>query len=306
MDLNANLKQIMPLFVTQRSLYEVRERPSKSYSWKAFLIANIFVEIPYQVFLGIVVFASYYYPIYTTDGIQSSERQGIILLFCIQFFIFGSTFAHALIAGLPDAETAGNIATFMFSLTLVFNGVMQPPQALPRFWIFMYRVSPLTYWVSGVASAGLAGKPVVCADNELAVLNPPTGQSCGTYLADYVKQAGGNLLNPTAMQNCRYCALSTSDQFLSSVAIKYDTRWRDFGIVWAYVVFNVFAAVCFYYFFRVAGKKSLGLGKVKGKITGLMRRGDRKGEAKEAVGKNHEEEHSTIPEGKEAENPAIV
>ena len=42
------VQQIMPLFVTQRSLYEVRERPSKAYSWKAFLVANIAVEIPYQ------------------------------------------------------------------------------------------------------------------------------------------------------------------------------------------------------------------------------------------------------------------
>jgi ATP-binding cassette subfamily G (WHITE) protein 2 (PDR) len=48
----------MPKFVTQRDLYEVRERPSKAYSWKAFLIANIFVEIPYQILLGILVFAS--------------------------------------------------------------------------------------------------------------------------------------------------------------------------------------------------------------------------------------------------------
>lgn len=48
----------MPRFVTQRDLYEVRERPSKAYSWKAFLIANIAVEIPYQVLLGILVYAS--------------------------------------------------------------------------------------------------------------------------------------------------------------------------------------------------------------------------------------------------------
>jgi len=48
----------MPKFVTQRDLYEVRERPSKAYSWKAFLIANIIVEIPYQVLLGILVYAS--------------------------------------------------------------------------------------------------------------------------------------------------------------------------------------------------------------------------------------------------------
>jgi ATP-binding cassette subfamily G (WHITE) protein 2 (PDR) len=138
------LQQIMPRFILQRDLYEVREKPSKAYSWKAFLIANIVVEIPYQIFLGIMVFASYYYPIYTRGGIPSSTRQGLILLLLIQFFVFASSFAHMLIAALPDAETAGNIGTLMFSLTLTFNGVFQPPNALPGFWIFMYRVSPLT------------------------------------------------------------------------------------------------------------------------------------------------------------------
>ena len=52
------VQQIMPLFVTQRSLYEVRERPSKAYSWKAFLIANIVVELPYQIFASLLIFAT--------------------------------------------------------------------------------------------------------------------------------------------------------------------------------------------------------------------------------------------------------
>ena len=82
------VQQIMPRFVTQRSLYEVRERPSKAYSWAAFIIANVFVEIPYQILLGILVFASYYYPIYGRH--ESSDRQGLILLLCIQFFVFAS------------------------------------------------------------------------------------------------------------------------------------------------------------------------------------------------------------------------
>ena len=138
------VQQIMPRFILQRDLYEVRERPSKAYSWRAFLIANIFVEIPWQILLGVMVFASYFYPIYTKGGIPASERQGLILLLLVQFFVFASSFAHMLIAALPDAETAGNIATLMFSLTLTFNGVFQPPNALPGFWIFMYRVSPLT------------------------------------------------------------------------------------------------------------------------------------------------------------------
>lgn len=42
------VQQIMPNFVTQRSLYEVRERPAKTYSWKVFILSNIVVEIPWS------------------------------------------------------------------------------------------------------------------------------------------------------------------------------------------------------------------------------------------------------------------
>ena len=196
-------------------------------------------------------------PIFTKGGIPSSERQGLVLLYIIQFFIYGSTFAHALIAGLPDAETAGNLATFLFAMTLVFNGVMQSPQNLPGFWIFMYRVSPLTYWVGGVVSTGLGGKMVKCAPNELAIFNPPSGQTCGQYLSSYLKTAPGQLLDPNATSQCQYCPLTTSDQFLSSVSMNYTQRWRNYGIVWAYVAFNIFIAVAFYYCFRVAGFKKI-------------------------------------------------
>ena len=144
-------QQIMPLFVTQRSLYEVRERPSKAYSWVAFLIAQIVVEIPYQIIAGLIVYASFYYPVVGAG--QSSERQGLVLLLCVVFFIYASTFAHMCIAALPDAQTAGAIVTFLFAMSLIFNGVMQAPQALPGFWIFMYRVSPMTYWVSEIGRA---------------------------------------------------------------------------------------------------------------------------------------------------------
>lgn len=118
--LSTLVQQIMPLFVVQRSLYEVRERPSKAYSWIAFVVANIFVEIPWQILLGILAWASYYFP--TFGKHQASERQGLILLLCIQFFIFASTFAHFIIAAMPDAETAGAVVTLLFSLSLTFNG----------------------------------------------------------------------------------------------------------------------------------------------------------------------------------------
>jgi ATP-binding cassette, subfamily G (WHITE), member 2, PDR len=240
----------MPRFVTQRSLYEVRERPSKSYSWIAFLIANISVEIPYQALLGLLAWCAWYFPVFGAS--QSSERVGLMLLFCLQFFIYASTFAHMVIAALPDAETAGNIATLLFSLTLTFNGVLQTPDALPGFWVFMYRVSPLTYLIAGWAGTGLAGKAIVCAENELAQFDPPSPMTCAQYLADYLDAgAVGTLQNPDATSACRYCPLSSSDQFLAGVKISYDDRWRNFGIGWSYIVFNIAAAVLLYYVFRV-------------------------------------------------------
>ncbi|KAK7535272.1 ABC-2 type transporter [Phyllosticta citribraziliensis] len=242
------VQQVMPLFVTQRSLYEVRERPSKAYSWKAFLIANIIVEIPYQLFVGVLVFATYYYPV---NGIQSSERQVLVLLYCCQFFVFASSFATMCIAGLPNTETAGAIATTLFALMLTFNGVMQTPNALPGFWIWMYRVSPFTYWVAGIAATELHGRPVDCSSVETSVFNPPANMTCGQYMAPYLETAPGALQNPDATADCRYCSLQNADQFLATSKIYWADRWRNFGLGWVYVFFNIGLATLLYYYFRV-------------------------------------------------------
>jgi ABC-type multidrug transport system permease subunit len=241
-------QQIMPVFVTQRSLYEGRERPSKSYSWKAFLIANMVVEIPYMIVMGVLTYASYFYAVV---GIPDSTTQGTVLLFCIVFFIYASTFTHMVIAGLPDEQTASAVVVLLFAMSLTFCGVMQPPSALPGFWIFMYRVSPFTYWIGGMAGAQLHNRAVVCSEAELSTFSPPSGQTCMQYMQKYISVAGGQLLNPEATSDCNYCSLTVADQYLSSTGIQYSQRWRNFGIMWAFIVFNVFMAVVMYYLVRV-------------------------------------------------------
>ncbi|KAL9476207.1 hypothetical protein ACSS6W_006048 [Trichoderma asperelloides] len=264
------VQQIQPLFVTQRSLYEVRERPSKAYSWKAFILANVFVEIPYQIIMGVLVFACFYYPVV---GIQSSIRQILVLLYIMQLFIFASSFAHMIIVAMPDAQTAASLVTFLVLMSTLFNGVLQTPSALPGFWLFMWRVSVFTYWVAGIVATELHGRPIVCSENELSIFNPPSGQTCGEYLAPFLQQAPGQLQNPSATDQCRYCQLSNADQYLAESRIYWSDRWRNYGIVWAYIVFNIFTAITLYYLFRVkkwntAGFRfSLPWGKKAGKKT---------------------------------------
>ena len=137
----------------------------------------------------------------------------------------------------------------------------------------MYRVSPLTYWVGGIAGTMLHGRQVECSDSESSIFDPPAGQSCQQYLAPYLGAgAPGTLQNPDATSQCRYCALSNADQFLAGSGISWDDRWRNFGIMWAYVVFNLLGAVALYYFFRVRKvKKSKSSGGAK-KAGGLAKR----------------------------------
>lgn len=120
------VNQIMPHFVTQRSLYEVRERPSKTYSWQAFMLANITAELPWMSLMAVIIFVGWYYPIGLYRNTASTgtlhQRGGMMFLFIWNFLLFTSTFTHMVIAGIDLAETGGNIASLLFSLCLVFCG----------------------------------------------------------------------------------------------------------------------------------------------------------------------------------------
>ena len=273
------VQQIMPLFVTQRSLYEARERPAKTYSWKAFMLSNMIVEIPWATAAGAFLFFTWYYPIglfnnaVPTDAVP--DRGALTFLLILGFLYFSSTFAHMVIAGIETAETAGNIASLLFSLSLLFCGVLVPPTAMPRFWIFMYRLSPFTYLVEGLLSTAVSGTAVTCAANELLNFSAPDGLTCGQYMNDYIQLAGGYLVDPNASL-CQFCQIDSTDTFLAAVSIFFGNAWRDFGIVICYVLFNMAAAVCIYWVARVP-RKEKGKGKGKGEGEGEKKK---KGEKK--------------------------
>ncbi|CAK7237902.1 hypothetical protein SEUCBS140593_010191 [Sporothrix eucalyptigena] len=243
------VNQIMPKFVVQRSLYEVREKPSRVYSWQAFILSQVVVEIPWQILLGICAYASFYYSVFGAN--TPSESQGLVLIFIVQFYMYAASMAQMVVAAIPDPALGAMLAIFMFGLSFIFNGVMQPPSALPGFWIFMYRVSPFTYYIGGISGTALHGREVICSSAELSVFNPPQGTTCGQYLQPFMQVAPGTLNNPNATSNCEYCSMSSADQYLAQREIYYSQRWRDYGIFWAYFVFNVFGTITTYYIFRV-------------------------------------------------------
>lgn len=101
----------------------------------------------------------------------------------------------------------------------------------------------------------LANTNVVCSDTELLHFNPPSGQTCGTYMSTFIAEAGGYLTNSDATDECSFCDLSQTNAFLASVSTSYSHRWRDFGIIWVYIIFNAAAALFLYWLVRVPKKR---------------------------------------------------
>lgn len=87
-------------------------------------------------------------------------------------------------------------------------------------------------------------------------MQPPQGLNCSAYLTPFADVAKGVIYNPDALSDCQYCPIANGDQFLAGSSIHYSTRWRDYGIGFVYIGFNIFMAVFLYYLIRV--RKSSG------------------------------------------------
>ena len=256
---NPYLQQYLPIFAAQRNLYEARERPSRTFSWYAFILAQISAEFPANFLAGSVAFFCYFYPIgfYQNASFsnQLTERSGLFYLYSVSFFVWIGSFGSMVAAPFEDPLAGGNLASLMFTLSLSFNGVLVGPQKLPGFWKFMYRVSPLTYFVDGTLSTGLANNDVKCASYEYSTIDAPPGITCGDYLDPYFAAVGnGYVSDPDATGSCNVCSISTTNYFLNAVSSSYHRRWRNWGIFLAYIAFNYAMTIFVYWYARVPKK----------------------------------------------------
>ena len=121
-------QQYVPLFVTQRDLYEARERPSKTFSWLAFIAAQITAEIPYQVLAATISFFSWYYPVglYRNAVYSGAVTHRGVLMWLIMtlMFIYSSTLAQFCISWNQLADYAANWISLLLTISMIFCGVI--------------------------------------------------------------------------------------------------------------------------------------------------------------------------------------
>ncbi|TFK38290.1 pleiotropic drug resistance ABC transporter, partial [Crucibulum laeve] len=239
--------QLQVPFINTRTIYEIRERPSRMYSWTALVTSQMLIEIPYNILGSSLMFFCWYW----TVGFPSSRAGYTWLMMCIAYPLYYTTIGQAVAAMAPSAEIAALLFSFLFSFVITFNGVLQPFRELD-WWRWMYRLSPYTYLIEGLLGQAIGGQEINCSSVEFVKLTPPTGMTCGDYMNNYVSSAGGYLTNPDATSDCQFCSSRTTDQFLASgFNIFYSHAWRNFGIMMAFVIFNIACTYLLTYLFRI-------------------------------------------------------
>ncbi|OLL26317.1 Brefeldin A resistance protein [Neolecta irregularis DAH-3] len=247
------MNQLVPQFIEIRSLFEVREKPSKTYSWWAFALSAMVVEIPYQIVTGTLYFVCWYWTVGFQRTIPDAFSRGWYMwLMMMLFELYFTTFGQAVAAAAPNTQTASILTTLLFSFVLIFNGVMQPPSKLVRFWQWMYKVSPFTYLIESMMTNVVHGVQVRCRSMELNIIQPPAGQTCGEYLDLFISMVqSGSVYNPADTSNCEFCRYGSSDEYLSTIGMSFNHRWQNVAILAGYITFNIFATILLFYIFQV-------------------------------------------------------
>ncbi|KAJ5538238.1 hypothetical protein N7494_007717 [Penicillium frequentans] len=231
------ITQLQPLFIERREIYDAREKKSRIYSWKAFVTGLIVSEFPYLCICGVLYFACFYY---TAGFPKASTRSGgtFFVIWLYEFIYTG--LGQAIAAYAPNATFAALANPLILGTIVACCGVLIPYSEITVFWRYwLYYLNPFTYVSGSLLVFSTFGVDIQCADSEFAIFDPPSGQTCETYLSSYLQGSGSrtNLVNPTATQNCRVCEYRTGDDYLYSLNIKdYYYGWRDAAICVIFVL----------------------------------------------------------------------
>ncbi|CAE6385299.1 unnamed protein product [Rhizoctonia solani] len=243
------ISQVEPMFIMARMIF-IRESSSRMYSQIVFALGQLMAEMPYSIICAVTYFLLFYYP---AGFNTASNRAGYHFFMILATELFSVTLGQMLAALTPSVYIASLLNPFILVVFSLFCGVSIPKASMPAFWrAWLYQLDPFTRLISGLVTTELHGLSIICNANEFSVFQPPSGETCLQWAGDFVNATVGYLDNPNATSDCRYCPYSLGDDFYVGLDIKFDDRWRELGIMLAFIGFNIIVTLIASKLFRFA------------------------------------------------------
>ncbi|EGC38277.1 hypothetical protein DICPUDRAFT_149091 [Dictyostelium purpureum] len=244
---------VMPQLIMQREYFK-RDFASKFYSWFPFAISIVVVELPYILVSSTI----FYFCSYWTAGLEHNNSDNFFFWLIFVFFnFFCVSFGQAVAAVCVNMFFAMTIIPLLIVFLFLFCGVMVPPEKIPYFWrSWIYKINPARYFMEGIITDVLHWVNVECTEEDLAIFTAPPGLTCEEYTKDFmVEGVPGKIRSdlaplPTGETRCGYCIYANGKEYYSTLGWDEGNRWRNFGILCCYIVFNIFLVILFVYLTR--------------------------------------------------------
>ncbi|KAL8667719.1 MAG: hypothetical protein Q9202_000574 [Teloschistes flavicans] len=248
------IQQLQPKFLSFRNIYRSREANSKIYSWVALVAGAVLPELPYSIVAGTLYFICWWFPALGRGATPLATGYSWMMMMLFEMFYVG--FGQMIAAFAPNELLASILVPLFFLFVVSFCGVVVPFVGLPHFWqSWMYYLTPFRYILEGWLGVAVHNRPVRCASNEFARFSAPPGQTCESYTRGFIAQAGG-YVNAGLDGVCEFCQYQNGDEFAKGFNIYYSKKWMDYGIIFAFCIFN-FVVVFVASWLFLGGTKSI-------------------------------------------------
>ncbi|KAK9473384.1 ATPase [Dipodascopsis tothii] len=231
------INQMQPLFIANRNLFEAREKKSKMFSWQVFVLGQIVPEIPYLLVCGTLYYVCWYFASgFPTRSAVAGQFYVVLILYEFLYTSLGQT-----IAAYAPSEFFASLANplILGCFFISFSGVLVPYSNIQAFWRYwLYWIDPFQYLLGALLTKPLYAIDIHCRDDELARFAPPANTTCGDYMAPFLAENTGYVVDPTSTSLCEYCQFSTGAEFAKQYNYNSDSYgWRDTGILAGFILF---------------------------------------------------------------------
>ncbi|ESQ56007.1 hypothetical protein EUTSA_v10024221mg [Eutrema salsugineum] len=144
-----NCATVMNFIATERNVF-YRERFARMYSSWAYSFSQVLVEVPYSLLQSLLCTII----VYPMIGYHMSVYKlfwSLYSMFC-SLLIFNYC-GMLMVALTPNIHMALTLRSTFFSMVNLFAGFVIPKQKIPKWWIWMYYLSPTSWVLEGLLSS---------------------------------------------------------------------------------------------------------------------------------------------------------
>lgn len=136
---------------------------------------------------------------------------------------------QAIAACSPNAYFSALANPIIIGAILInFSGVVVPYSQIKAFWRYwLYYLNPFTYLMQGLLQPVVWDLEIECKPSELTDVPLPPSTSCGEYMAEFLGDNSGYVVDPEATASCEYCPYKTGADYLRTININGpEYGWR--------------------------------------------------------------------------------